>query len=163
MTKSVDAKAFTKEVEKVVKEELHRALSELGEECVIRIKNRSAVDSWNDITGNLRSSVGYGIVENGTIQLASAFKQDYFVRNPLNRPLDGAQKGEQYLQQIAAGTANSPLALVVVAGMWYAAWVERLKSKDVIGSTNLWAGKALGSRIEGALQRATQRLQKMVT
>jgi len=162
MAKSVDIRTFTKTVEKVVMEELRRALSVLGEECVIRIKNRTFDDSWIDQTGNLRSSVGYGVVENGTIRLASAFKQDYFRCNPRKSQLNGAQKGEEYLNGKARETAQSPLALVVVAGMWYAVYVEAKQNKDVIGSTNLWAKSNLASRINGALTRATARLQQMV-
>lgn len=162
MAKSVDIRTFTKTVQQVVMEETKRALAVLGEECVIRIRNRSEADSWIDHTGNLRSSVGYGIVENGIIDSASDFKQVPMKENPQNRPLNGGQVGQMYLNQKAQEIPDAPLALIVVAGMQYAIYVEGKKGKDVIGNTNLWAKQVLSSRIEGALQRATDRLRKMV-
>lgn len=162
MAKSVDIKTFVKTVDAVVQEELERSLAILGELCVTRIKNRTAIESWIDQTGNLRSSVGYGVVNSGTIKKMSAFKQDYYVCNPRQAPINGAQKGEEYLTQEASKTAQSPLALIVVAGMWYAVFVEAKDNKDVIASTNLWAKQELSKHIEGALSRATKRLQAMV-
>lgn len=162
MAKSVDIRTFTKTVEKVIMEELKRSLAVLGEECVIRIRNRSEKDSWIDHTGNLRSSVGYGVVEKGMLQSASNFKQVPMKSNPMNRPLNGGQVGHDYLEQKASEIPDAPLALVVVAGMSYAIYVEAKDNKDVIGNTNLWAKHNLSSRIEGALQRATSRLQQMV-
>ena len=44
-----------------------RALSYLGEQCVIRVRDRGGDKSWYDQSGNLRSSVGYVIAHNGSI------------------------------------------------------------------------------------------------
>ena len=41
-----------------------RALCELGEECVGRVRDRAGDKSWYDQSGNLRSSVGYVIAHN---------------------------------------------------------------------------------------------------
>lgn len=143
-------------------EELRRALGVGGEECVIRIRNRSEQDSWCDITGNLRSSVGYGVVEYGNVQVVSNFNQVPMKRNPLGVPLNGSQVGRDYLEQKADELVSAPLALVVVAGMKYAIYVEAKKNKDVIGNTNLWAKQNLSKWIEGACKRATARLQRLV-
>lgn len=43
--------------------EARRTLSRLGEETVAYARDRSAEDSWVDRTGNLRSSVGYGVYD----------------------------------------------------------------------------------------------------
>jgi len=164
MPKSVDIRTFTKTVMQVLNEELKRALAVLGEECVIRIRNRSEADSWIDHTGNLRSSIGYGVVENGIVDNAnsSSFQQIPAKENPQNRPLNGGQKGRDYLNDKAKDIAQYPLGLVVVAGMEYAIYVEALQNKDVIGNTKIWASQNLRSRIEGAMTRATARLQQMV-
>lgn len=42
-----------------------RALSYLGELCVIEARNRPQEISWYDRSGNLRSSIGYAIIHNG--------------------------------------------------------------------------------------------------
>ena len=49
----------------IIREEVMRALSYLGEVCVRKIKDRTAQESWIDQTGNLRSSIGYAIYEYG--------------------------------------------------------------------------------------------------
>ena len=42
-----------------------RALSYLGELCVIEARNRPQEISWYDRSGNLRSSIGYAIIHSG--------------------------------------------------------------------------------------------------
>lgn len=52
-----------------------RALSYLGELCVIEARNRPQEISWYDRSGNLRSSIGYAIIHNGKILEYSDFTQ----------------------------------------------------------------------------------------
>ena len=59
----------------IVGEEIIRALSYLGEQCVRRVRDRSGKDSWFDQTGNLRSSIGYAVYEKGKTVIESAFNQ----------------------------------------------------------------------------------------
>ena len=42
-----------------------QALCRIGEECVVKAKDRSMEESWIDHTGNLRSSIGYVVAING--------------------------------------------------------------------------------------------------
>ena len=58
----------------ILKNEIMMALSKLGEECVVKIRDRSKEESWIDHTGNLRSSVGYAIYDYGVKQIESAFE-----------------------------------------------------------------------------------------
>lgn len=114
----------------------YQALAYLAEECVNRIRDRSAADSWIDHTGNLRSSIGYIITVNGEVATKGGFK-------PTNAKSgnggEGQKHGSEYADSIVSRYSSTPLALVVVAGMEYAVFVEALDNKDVLAATELWA------------------------
>lgn len=114
-----------------VEYETVRVLSRLGEECVNRVRDRSAEESWNDQTGNLRSSIGYIISKNGQIVTLSYFKT---VKNGA----DGSEKGKKYAVELA-NKYRGKYVLIIVAGMNYAEYVEARSNKDVLGSTELWS------------------------
>ena len=48
---------------RIINEEVKRALLYLGEQSIIKVRDRSGEDSWFDQTGNLRSSVGYALYD----------------------------------------------------------------------------------------------------
>lgn len=108
-----------------------RTLSYLGEQCVRKVRDRKGEDSWYDQTGNLRSSVGYVIAHNGKILQYSEFNQ---VKDGAEGVLQGKQLAEQLVK-----TYSSGYALIIVAGMNYAEYVEAHDDKDVLASTELWA------------------------
>lgn len=114
----------------------YQAMAYLADECVNRVRDRSAEESWIDQTGNLRSSIGYIITQNGKIVTSGGFK-------PTNAPNgngnEGKRTGEEYANLIASRYSSKPLATVVVAGMEYAVFVEARDNKDVLAKTELWA------------------------
>lgn len=112
-----------------------RALSMLGEMTVSMARSRSAEDSWIDRTGNLRSSVGYIVLRDGEIVSASDFGQ-------VKQGADGSKAGRQFAEEIARDI-HSDYALIVVAGMNYASYVEAIESKDVLAGPELFARKNL--------------------
>ena len=62
MTTSASAlDAFLQRAARKIQENVLKALSKLGDESVVRIRNRSAKESWIDHTGNLRSSIGFAV------------------------------------------------------------------------------------------------------
>lgn len=89
-----------------------------------------STDSYKDQTGNLRSSIGYVIVKDGSVVRASSFEQ---VKNGS----DGTSKGRSYAESLAARYKNG-IALIVVAGVNYAAYVKK-RGYDVIDSSELLA------------------------
>ena len=99
-----------------------RALSYLGELCVIEARNRPQEISWYDRSGNLRSSIGYAIIHNGKILEYSDFTQ-------VRQGNEGVRKGKALI--------------VVVAGMNYAEFVEAMENKNVLASAELFARKEL--------------------
>lgn len=117
-----------------------RALSELGEECVNRVRGRSGDESWYDQTGNLRSSVGYVIAHNKNIIQYSTFNQ-------VKQGSEGVKTGKDLAKELAKRYSNN-YVLIVVAGMNYAEFVEAMDNKDVLASTELWAREQVPLMLE---------------
>ena len=112
-----------------------RAFSNLGEMCVIEARNRPQESSWFDQSGNLRSSVGYVIVHNGRIIKYSEFNQ-------VKQGTDGIKEGKELAKELAK-QYTSGYALIVVAGMNYAEYVEAMDNKNVLASAELLARREL--------------------
>lgn len=130
----------------IITQEIKRALLRLGEESVMKIRDRGANESWNDQTGNLRSSIGYAIYNYGKVEIESAFAV-------VKQGSEGAQVGKEMIQELASLYADT-YALVILAGMDYASDVERIKSKDVLASTELWAKSVVSSYLQKAKEKA---------
>lgn len=121
---------FRAEIEKryqIINRGIISALQVLGEELV---NHARSVDTYVDQTGNLRASIGYVLVVNGTIY------SHFFPDTKL-----GAQTGRKLADDLA-GRAKKGYALIVVAGMDYAAAVESM-GYDVLASAELLASKEL--------------------
>lgn len=147
-------KAMLEQIYSIINEEVVRALSYLGEQCVSRVRDRSGEESWLDQTGNLRSSVGYAIYNHGNEVVRSAFP---VVRGGGR----GKAEGEKYVDSLAS-LYSSTYALVVVAAMSYAEFVEAKENKDVLASTKLWATEQIDGYIEKAKERAERRINRML-
>lgn len=135
-------------------------LSKLGEECVNRIRDRSAEDSWNDQTGNLRSSIGYLVARDGQILTQGGFKP---TDAPKGNGAQGQKDGEDYATGLAGALSRSRMVLIVVAGMEYAIYVEAKDNKDVLASTQLWAEKYVEQEmknLDAVLQKRWDALAK---
>lgn len=107
-----------------------RNLAYIGEQCLNKARS---TDSYKDQTGNLRSSIGYVIVEDGKVIQASDFA-------PSEKGTDkakGQATGKAYAAELAA-RFPSGLTLLVVAGMNYATYVSA-KGYDVLDSAELLA------------------------
>lgn len=112
-----------------------RALAYLGEQCVMKARDRSGEESWFDQSGNLRSSIGYIIAHNGKIVQYSSFNQ-------VKQGSEGARVGKELAEELVRNYSND-YVLIVVAGMNYAELVEAMDNKDVLASTELWVRKEL--------------------
>lgn len=107
-----------------------RNLAYIGEQCLNKARS---TDSYKDQTGNLRSSIGYVIVEDGKVIQASNFA-------PSEKGTDkakGQATGKAYASELAA-RFPSGITLLVVAGMNYAAYVSA-KGYDVLDGAELLA------------------------
>lgn len=138
---------------RILQEEIIRALSYLGEQCIIRIRDRSGKESWFDQTGNLRSSIGYAVFEQGREVIKSAF-------NVVKNGAQGSADGKKMIDELASKYSET-YALVVVAGMEYADYVEAMENKDVLASTELWAKQEVQRYLDRAKERAIIRITKL--
>lgn len=153
------AAEYIAKCEEIIKHDTIEALSYLGEQCVKRVRDRSPKDSWNDQTGNLRSSIGYMVLYNGQPVQRGGFIPT--TNAPKGDGSKGRSDGEKFLQETVAEVArDNSFALVIVAGMNYADKVEALENKDVLASTQLWADnqwptieKNLQKRIENDINK----------
>ncbi len=152
-SKSEIGKLFV-EIARIIREEILRTLKYLGEQCNTRIRDRSAEESWIDRTGNLRSSIGYAVFEYGRQQMESAFKV-------VGKGTEGEKASRAYIAELAKEFSKC-YALVVVAGMSYAEYVEAIESKDVLASTELWARAKIEEYMKRTQQRAERRINKLV-
>ena len=89
-------------------------LNYVGLECVKEARNSG---KYMNQTGNLRSSIGYAVLENGKPIQKGTFER-------VRATASEAQGQSEALITRLAATYNKGLVLVVVAGMDYAAYVE---------------------------------------
>lgn len=176
------AKDFDKLIEAIpaiTREVIIETLAYLGEQCVTRIRDRSAEASWYDQTGNLRSSIGYLIIDNGMTIVDFGFSPSFgkpdrkekvefttkdgkevsFTASKPGGGQEGAQKGKVYAQSLVSLYSRG-LTLLIVAGMSYAELVEAMKGKDVLASTEIWAKREAPRLMERAKEKIERRIQK---
>ena len=109
-------------------------LAEVGEAFVNAAREKTPAEgSFNDQTGNLRSSIGYVVARDGNILIGK------FEGKTAEGKAQGQKTADEVIRQYSKG-----FVLVVVAGMEYAAAVES-KGKDVI-TGSIPAAKALLKR-----------------
>ena len=89
--------------------------------------------SFTDRTGNLRSSIGYKIFQNG-ISVSENFEKS----GKGSDPEKGVQKAKDFADEVARNTDfNTGFLLVCVAGMEYAVYVEGYGYDVITGSSLL--------------------------
>lgn len=108
---------------KSIQRELSSFSERLGSEVVplldkagvmsVEIAKRSK--TYCDKTGNLTSSIGYGVVKDGKIVCIGGFGSG-----------EGGEAGKRYLAQQSSEIGAGQVGLILVAGMYYATYVERI-------------------------------------
>lgn len=106
---------------------LRRSLLAAAEE----ISNTArSTNSYKDRTGNLRSSVGAVVVQDGKIVGRRGFEK-------VNHGVDGDAEGRDYAESLAKNSPSGTV-LIAVAGKKYASYVAD-KGYDVLDSAELLA------------------------
>lgn len=95
-------------------------LSYVGEKFVNRARQ---TQTYQDQTGNLRSSIGYAIVVGGLVKSIN-----------IKGSSEGVSRAREITQEVASNSANG-VVLIGFAGMQYAAAVES-KGYDVITNSS---------------------------
>lgn len=115
-------------------------LQYIGERCVAEARENG---SYQDRTGNLRNSVGYVIVYNGSI-ISENFAER--VNGKVASEVSGMEEGQKVAELLAANISKG-YALIVVAGMHYAQYVESL-NYDVLDSAERLAERIVPSLLQ---------------
>lgn len=126
ITPKADVEAYLKD--QLVKREksILKTLNFVGITCINEARTNG---NYIDQTGNLRSSIGYAILQDGMIVHKSRFEQ-------VKDGKEGKGEGSGFLSDLISRNMKG-IVLIVVAGMNYAAHVET--SKNVITSAELLA------------------------
>jgi len=97
------------------------------------VRNARLNGDYNDITGNLRASIGYLILHNGVEVAIGGFVGS----------LAGVAEGQAYIRHLASNPEyQKGYVLIGVAGMQYAAQVES-RGRDVITGSSIEAENQL--------------------
>lgn len=128
-SKQVLGEIFRKHQQRCYEAIVH-TLMYCGEQIVNKVRDGSKPKSYKDQTGNLRSSTGYILTYNGKVLSKSNFAS---VKNGGT----GGKEGEDFAKRLA-NQHDKGFALIVVAGMEYAVYVED-KGYDVLMSGELLA------------------------
>jgi hypothetical protein len=99
----------------IIEDAILSRLKFIGETCV---NNARANGSYNDVTGNLRSSICYVVLKNGVKKSGGVI------------PSDSSKRMAELIAEYPRG-----YVLIVLAGMDYAAAVES-KGKDVLTASS---------------------------
>lgn len=118
---------------------------QIGEEAV---KVARKMGSYHDITGNLRSSIGYIILVDGKVVTNGAPVR-------FSGSKGNGEKGEaaanELLQKLKSKFAWG-IVLILCAGMEYAAFVENVKGKDVLTSAQHLAESLMNKLLKGIIK-----------
>jgi len=126
-------------------------LCRLGEQCVNHARSLDSAVGFGDVTGNLRSSIGYVVYKNGR-----PTKYDFVQKaGPKGSGAEGVIVGKSLADEISAKYPKG-YVLVVVAGMNYAVYVES-KNRDVLTS----AEKLAERELPGMLKQLRSNIRKM--
>lgn len=91
--------------------------------------NLASADGFNDDTGNLRSSIGFILLYDGEVVY-----QDFQLSTGGTDKQTGLDTGKAYADKIGKDFSQG-WAIITVAGMEYASWVEALGYDVITGST----------------------------
>lgn len=134
----------------IVKAQINRLMM-LGEKCITYARNVPPEKGFLNHSGNLRSSMGYMVFVDGVAVHSSTFEKVPSVNNPPEgTEYNGSETGKNLCESIGKDTEG--VALVCVAGMNYALYVES-KGRDVLSGAENLAKEELPKMLEQLLSQ----------
>lgn len=121
----------------------------IGEEC---LNNARSAHLYKVRTGNLTSSIGYCILDDGEIVKAGQWKATAGAKGD---GAEGMQKGMEYLNEVAAGQPQQGIVFVMVAGMPYATYVEAM-SLDVLDTSEKMAEEKIRALVAKVVKQSEE-------
>jgi len=125
-----DIERWMNQFQDEVEEKIIETLKYVGDEFVRRARIHG---EYRDRSGNLRSSIGYSIVQDGTM-----VKEDILEAEKGSDKKTGKRKAKRLMETVAE-EFNTGWVLIGVAGMDYAVYVENIHGRDVISSSAIIA------------------------
>lgn len=139
-----------------VKEEISNAIADVfanvGEYVINGIRS-GELSNWNNITGSLRSSIGFAVCRRGSIVRMSDFET-------ILDGGEGSAKGRALCERLASEYAKYQYALFIVAGEDYAAYVEAVESKVVLAGGQLYIEGNIAEMLREAIKDVLSRYEK---
>lgn len=140
-----DVKRFLEYFGELAEVKIFELLQRTGEEFVKYARENG---QYNDQTGNLRSSIGYVIVKDGSI-----IGQDFALSSKTGTDKATGMQEAKSLSKELALTHNKGFVLIGMAGMKYAAAVEAIDTKDVISMANVEAEEFIKKQSKSIFDR----------
>lgn len=116
-----------------LKDEIISILSYIGEQCVTYAREPHD-RNWGDVTGNLRSSIGYVVLWDGRVAVNGRPVRYSGLRDGS----EGVAEGERLMNSLQSNFPTGAV-LIIVAGMNYASYVESRHGKDVLSGAGVRA------------------------
>lgn len=107
----------------------------IGEECLTQARSGH---KYLNQTGNLCSSIGYCILDNGNIIHEGEWQASSAGRGGEKDGTEGAKQGVAFLHDLASKQPTKGIVFLMVAGMPYAQYVEAM-SLDVLDTSEQMA------------------------
>lgn len=126
--------------------------AEAGESIVEKVRS-GEISNWHDITGNLRSSIGYAVCRKGRIIKISEFEQ-------VLSGADGASKGRELCGTLASMYSNYDFALIIVAGEEYAVYVEAVENRVVLAGGELMLKQNITGMLQNRIRKVLKKYEK---
>ena len=130
------------DIERILREKIEkyhqkviRILKYVGEKCINEAREYG---SYQDQTGNLRSSIGYIVLKDGKPIKKGGFAP---TERGTKKGKDGQKEGEVFINKVISQYPKG-FVLVVVAGMKYASYVEA-RNYNVLTSAELLAEREI--------------------
>ncbi|GAA4338479.1 hypothetical protein GCM10023149_48470 [Mucilaginibacter gynuensis] len=124
-----DVRRMVEQKEALIEQAIINRLSYIGETFV---RNAREKGTYNDVTGNLRSSIGFVVLRYGKI-----VKQNFERAGRGKKSGQGVDQAKSFINELKTSFLQG-YTLLVVAGMDYAAAVES-RGKDVLTASSLIA------------------------
>lgn len=115
----------------LMKKAMLNNLAYVGEKALEQARVRH---KYKDRTGNLTSSIGYCILDNGKVVFGSDFKAELEGKQ-------GSEEGSKYLKKLISENSQG-LVFIMVAGMPYAHYVNEM-NLDVLDSAETLAKRMI--------------------
>ena len=139
------------DIERILREKIEkyhqkviRILRFVGEMCINEARTNG---SYQDQTGNLRSSIGYIVLKDGKPIEKGGFAP---TERGTKKGKDGQKEGEVFINKVISQYPRG-FVLVVVAGMKYASYVEA-RNYNVLSSSELLAEKEVPKLLKALSQ-----------